>query len=512
MAVEGSLGRAAVGFGTGFRHDTSRLGLCVRDDPGRLGRRVGDAVGTLRLGTCQNLLDPRSETFQRRPVLRVVSATVRLGRGVTDQVAFPGTSAEPEQHRPHDKHGQPGRRASTGAERPPRVRGRPAGPWAARPASRTVAASGRAGSLRSRCETVDGSTGIGRYRDDPVCGLVDQRIDGGGFRSWRKYARLRGIMVDVLGLGGDESAAYRALVGVPSADADDLAALLEVARDNAYVLLMGLETAGLAVRSLGDRERFVATPPSTALRGTLLHHKHELLRAEAELSALDEIYKAATVRQGVAGVVDVVRGSAAVREMFGRLQLGARDEVLSMVKAPVAVISAAENSAEDTAVARGVRYRVLVERAMLTAESGTLQQIADASAAGEQVRLAAALPLKLIIVDREQALLPLRTERLPGALLVHESGLLSALVALFDAEWARAVPAVAEAPEVDALDIQIVGLLLTGLTDEAVAAHLSTSLRTVQRRVHRLMELTGGRTRIQLGFEVAKRGWLTPRG
>ena len=50
---------------------------------------------------------------------------------------------------------------------------------------------------------------------------------------------------------------------------------------------------------------------------------------------------------------------------------------------------------------------------------------------------------------------------------------------------------------------------MTGLTDEAVAAHLGTSLRTVQRRVRRLMELTGGRTRMQLGFHVARLGWLS---
>jgi hypothetical protein len=38
--------------------------------------------------------------------------------------------------------------------------------------------------------------------------------------------------------------------------------------------------------------------------------------------------------------------------------------VLTLVKAPIAVISAAENVAEDSAVARGVRYRVVYERGM----------------------------------------------------------------------------------------------------------------------------------------------------
>ena len=42
------------------------------------------------------------------------------------------------------------------------------------------------------------------------------------------------------------------------------------------------------------------------------------------------------------------------------------------------------------------------------------------------------------------------------------------------------------------------------------SADLGTSLHTVQRRVRQLRELTGGRTRMQLGFPIARLGWLNP--
>jgi sugar-specific transcriptional regulator TrmB/DNA-binding CsgD family transcriptional regulator len=317
---------------------------------------------------------------------------------------------------------------------------------------------------------------------------------------------------DVLGLPAEESAAYRALITVPSAGPEEFAELLVIEAGQAAKLLAGLEAAGLAVRSLGDPGRFVATPPSSALRAVLLRRRHELQQAEAELGALDEVYRAATVRRGAGGVVDIVDGAAAVRELFGRLQLGAREEVLSFVKAPVAVISGSENVAEDTAVERGVRYRVLLERAMLDEEPGFFDRLEHARAAGEEVRIAETLPLKLIVVDRELALVPLHANGTgpAAALLVHESGLLHALIALFEAEWLRASPVVvaAEPAGLEEMDSRILSLLMTGLTDEAVAAHLGTSLRTVQRRVRHLMDLTGGRTRLQLGFQVAKRGWL----
>ncbi|RPK34736.1 hypothetical protein EES39_34345 [Streptomyces sp. ADI92-24] len=55
---------------------------------------------------------------------------------------------------------------------------------------------------------------------------------------------------------------------------------------------------------------------------------------------------------------------------------------------------------------------------------------------------------------------------------------------------------------------QILGLSLTGLTDHAIATLPRTSLRTVQRRIRHLMDTAEVRNRIQLGFHVARLGWL----
>jgi DNA-binding NarL/FixJ family response regulator len=52
-------------------------------------------------------------------------------------------------------------------------------------------------------------------------------------------------------------------------------------------------------------------------------------------------------------------------------------------------------------------------------------------------------------------------------------------------------------------------LLLAGLTDEAIAAHFRVSVRTVQRKVHALMEVANVRTRMQLAWEAARQDWLS---
>ena len=61
----------------------------------------------------------------------------------------------------------------------------------------------------------------------------------------------------------------------------------------------------------------------------------------------------------------------------------------------------------------------------------------------------------------------------------------------------------------DDVDLRVLQLLLSGLTDQAVGSQLGLSVRTVQRRVATLMGACGVHTRIQLGLQAERRGWLT---
>ncbi|MFD7835401.1 helix-turn-helix domain-containing protein [Streptomyces sp. NPDC059761] len=57
---------------------------------------------------------------------------------------------------------------------------------------------------------------------------------------------------------------------------------------------------------------------------------------------------------------------------------------------------------------------------------------------------------------------------------------------------------------------RILALLLAGLTDQAVATQLGVSPRTLQRRLRRLMDMAGVRTRMQLGGHAVRNGWAEP--
>ncbi|MFH9727417.1 hypothetical protein ACH4M4_31260 [Streptomyces sp. NPDC017254] len=64
------------------------------------------------------------------------------------------------------------------------------------------------------------------------------------------------------------------------------------------------------------------------------------------------------------------------------------------------------------------------------------------------------------------------------------------------------------APVVDDLSAHILSLLVTGLTDQAIATQLRASLRTVQRRIRHLMDTAHVQNRMQPGFHTARLGRL----
>ena len=329
-------------------------------------------------------------------------------------------------------------------------------------------------------------------------------------------------MLDALGLDELEEGAYRRLVGVPSDSAESLASSMDASVPAISTALDTLEEKGLVARSTATPGHFVASPPSLAIGSMIVQRQDQIRRAELELGRLVEQYRGTMADRTETDVIDVVHGTRAVAQRFAQLQRGASEEVLALVKAEVAVVSAEENVDEEVALARGVTYRVVLERAAFE-KPGFLDEVAESVRAGERVRVTDDLPLRLVVADRSLALLPLAPTAADsggGALLVHPSGLLDALLHLFDLVWSSAhevTPASGggqpgggptRAEPIDDVDARMLTLPLAGLTDQAIGGQLGMSLRTVQRRVSALMERAHVVSRFQLGHEAARRGWV----
>lgn len=324
-------------------------------------------------------------------------------------------------------------------------------------------------------------------------------------------------MLSAIGLDDGQEAAYRALVALGAADLGELAHRLGQSEEEAGRVLRRLADHGLVARSSARPGRWVVAPPKAALTALLASRRHELERAEHAAAVLAAEFRAEAAEPPVHDLVEVVTGAKAVARRFLQLQFGAEREVCALVSDQPVAITGMENDAEEDAAGRGVVYRAVVERAALNRPSG-LTELASALGRDEQVRMADRVPTKLIVVDGALAMLPLAGRTEPAALVVHASGLLEALCGLFEAVWAAAMPlriddrgtvteVAGEGP--DHIDLRILSLLLAGLTDTSTARQLDLGLRTVQRRIKRLMEIADVSTRLQLGWHAYERGWIT---
>ncbi|MET0975819.1 MAG: helix-turn-helix domain-containing protein [Leifsonia sp.] len=322
-----------------------------------------------------------------------------------------------------------------------------------------------------------------------------------------------GAVLEAIGLDDEHTAVYRLVLAAPSVSIDDIARSAGLTAPRARSVLDDLEQLGLLARQASAPDRVVASPPSIALRPMLLERERGLSQAHEALVHLSELYRHGAAQREVPDVVDVVLGADAVRQRFAQLQAAATEWVGTFVLSEIAFLTADENPEEDLALARGVRYRILVEAPVIE-RPGFLEAARESATMGAAVRVLPDLPTRLIIVDDQIALLPMKSHgehRASGALLVHPSGLLDLVAASFDQFWssATAFPSDQESPSgLSQLDRDLVKLLLLGLTDAAAGAQLGISVRTVQRRVAELMEIAAVSTRIQLGAEAVRRDWV----
>jgi len=326
-------------------------------------------------------------------------------------------------------------------------------------------------------------------------------------------------MLDALGLDNLEETVYRQLVAAPSANLEELAEAADLDAYAVSAVLSALEGKGLVARASAGQDRYVASPPAVALGALLVQRQDELRRAQVEMTELAGLYRGSVARRDVADVVDVVHGTEAIAQRFAQLQYSAKKCIQALQKPQAAVVTREDaDEAERAAIERGVRHDIVLERSVFDTP-GIYESIDSGLEIGIELRVVPTVPLRAFIVDREIALIPLMNgehNTVQDALLLHPSGLLDAIIALFDLIWTSAPKLVATpegtvetaADRLEPLDTKVFSLLLAGLTDASIGAQLGLSLRTVQRRVRQMMDRAQVDTRLQLGYEAGRRGWL----
>lgn len=212
---------------------------------------------------------------------------------------------------------------------------------------------------------------------------------------------------------------------------------------------------------------------------------------------------------------EVIAGLDAVRRRMESLAEQTRSEVLTLVPGGGQTVEslAASEPLDRSALARGVQLRTIYLTSAV-ADPLTRRHVLSLQQVGAAFRTLPSLPLRMLVADREVALVPLdMADSDRGALVLRSPAALNALVALFEACWSQASefsrPETGPG-ELTPYERQAIDMLAGGARDEDIATALGLSSRSVRRVVAGLMERLGANSRFQAGALALRAGWIAP--
>ncbi|WP_300681061.1 MarR family transcriptional regulator [Nocardioides sp.] len=318
-------------------------------------------------------------------------------------------------------------------------------------------------------------------------------------------------------LGSEHRHLYRTLLHHPGADPAELAEHSGLAPSVVRRLLDDLTTAGLAQSSPagwdvlrpGDDLPDLLAAQRASLEALARHH--DVTRR------LDELFVAQRGGTHYEGI-ELIPHSSVLVSRTDELLARTTSMVRAFDRAPHYTVSDpadvdAQIDRESARMATGIRYRVVYEQSLWddpVHAASTLRAVA----AGEEARMVDQLPTKLYLFDDDRALLPLDPVRHAdgSSLIVHPSGLLRALIEVFELVWRTAAPISPPsdlvASDLSERDRALLTLLAGGASDARITHQLGISRSTVTRTIADLCARVNVGSRFQLGAEAVRRGWL----
>ncbi|HEX5543362.1 MAG TPA: helix-turn-helix transcriptional regulator [Micromonospora sp.] len=323
-------------------------------------------------------------------------------------------------------------------------------------------------------------------------------------------------MLDPLGLSAEHEAVYRAMLQRADLDIAGIATYLGTTPDNVRQALDVLaDMALIRLDPTGQHAR--AVRPQAGLMALLA-------KAEAEIAVRQrQIEATRAVIAAIASVHDDddqamggrrLEGLDNVRERLAELAYTARTECLSFSPggAQHPDTMEGEKQLNQAALKRGICIRNVYQDSFRN-DPATLIHARWMASLGGQSRTAPTLPMRLVIVDRDTALVPIDPANpRQGALELHSPGVIAGLVALFEQIWQTATP-FGEQTSTDERGLtpqerELLRLFAAGHTDESAARKLAISVRSVQRLMTSITGRLGAASRFQAGVQANRSGWV----
>ncbi|GAA1659656.1 hypothetical protein GCM10009830_00760 [Glycomyces endophyticus] len=161
---------------------------------------------------------------------------------------------------------------------------------------------------------------------------------------------------------------------------------------------------------------------------------------------------------------------------------------------------------------KGVAIRTLYSQQTLR-DASLREYMRRKAELGMEIKAAPITPIRMLVYDREFAIVDAPRDDDIGAILIRDRLLAEPLVDFFEYCWITAsdLDDVVRSTDDSRLTGQqraVLRLLASGAKDEAIARGLEVSVRTVTRIVAELSAQLGATSRFQAGVKAARLGWL----
>lgn len=326
-------------------------------------------------------------------------------------------------------------------------------------------------------------------------------------------------MLQELGMSQDSDDVYRLMLAEPSFGVAELCVGLGISEERVRAALDELVRFTLMRESRDSPGQFRAISPDVGFNMLLKQQEEVLARRQREL-----IERRAAVAQAVAeyGGLRPNLDDQISQRLVGMDAIQARLEMLAreLTEECLSVMPGGAQSQQSmdasrpldlAAMDRGISLLTLYQESARN-DPATYAYACWMTAHGGQVRTAPVLPLRMLIFDRQIAVLPIDPGNTKlGALCTREPAIVAALTTIYEQSWDTAVPLGAKADSekgLTPLERELLKLLGSGLTDEAAGKRLGISARTVRRQMAGLMERLNAASRFEAGLKAAQRGWL----
>src|SRR5215204_1780066 len=317
-------------------------------------------------------------------------------------------------------------------------------------------------------------------------------------------------MLQPLGVSADAEAVYVALAPIGAATTTHL---MDLTHHNDGLEESLEELRGLGLATELSPGLWQALPLPEVVKALRAKRLSEVEMASAAAESLHTHIMASSRSQ--TDEIRIIIGRDAILAANREICASAQKEICMFDKPPygedhagnLEAISA--ESPEWQALERGAKLRCIYHPGF---DAERLKELALFAAKGEDSRTAP-VPMKLILVDAQIAMIPSMRSYLPGHELmmsvVQHPTLVDALQWLFEAVWDTAVPIAAAAlSDSDPRRQMLMSLLMAGSTDNAIATNLGINVRSVRRWISDLMDQLGVATRLQLGAALVRAEFL----